>query len=319
MAVFAASVASGCSVSVDFGGDSFRCDEEPKLCPDGRECLMGRCVVPGSTPDATPDGNSETGGFSTPTRIEGLSALMADDDDVSFSADRLFVAFNSNRGGGGDIWSSTRASIDDEWTEPVLEQALSSADQESTVGVSADGLSVVFGSNRTGSLGGRDVYLSTRDDRDAPWSTPINVTSLNSTATDAANWISNDHSLVLLDSRRDGESRLYVATLASSGDYDVVEISELTSGDGEFAGRFAANRLVLTFHSDRPTGVGNGDIYIAKRDSINQPFGTPTLFEDINSPALDEDAWLSDDLCYIAFTTDDENGDREIFKSRCIE
>ena len=39
----------------------------------------------------------------------------------------------------------------------------------------ADGLEIVFTSNRSGGLGGGDFWVSTRGSVNAPWSIPVNV------------------------------------------------------------------------------------------------------------------------------------------------
>ncbi len=50
---------------------------------------------------------------------------------------------------------------------------------------SPDGLSFYLASNRTGTLGGLDIWVATRADTDEPWSTPVNLgTPINSTADD---------------------------------------------------------------------------------------------------------------------------------------
>lgn len=41
--------------------------------------------------------------------------------------------------------------------------------------VRKDGREIVFSSNRSGTIGGQDVWVSTRSDVDDPWSTPVNL------------------------------------------------------------------------------------------------------------------------------------------------
>jgi WD40-like Beta Propeller Repeat len=41
--------------------------------------------------------------------------------------------------------------------------------------VRKNGLEIVFDSNRTGTIGGQDLYSATRDSVDDPWSTPVNL------------------------------------------------------------------------------------------------------------------------------------------------
>ncbi len=313
-----------CQVSVDFGDSEFRCDSEPFVCQPGFICDEGRCVLPdgrddAGTSDAAPDGN---GGlvvprFLAPTRIDELSDPGARDDDPSLTADRLYVVFNSDRTGIQNLLTSERSTTDDSWSAPIVDPVLSSADDETTVALSADGLSVMYGSRRPGGSGNLDIYLSTRPSRQADWSTPENVTSLNSTASDAPGWISDDLTEVLIHSRRGGTNAIYAATLASGATYNTPElIAEVTSADSEFSGRFSREGLVLTFHSTRATGVGGGDLYVATRDSVSDSFGPERLIEGVNSPELDEDAWLSEDLCYIAFASESD-GVQNIFEATC--
>ena len=52
---------------------------------------------------------------------------------------------------------------------------------------SPDGLSFYLASNRTGTLGGLDIWVATRNDADDPWSTPANLGApINSSADDFA-------------------------------------------------------------------------------------------------------------------------------------
>jgi hypothetical protein len=41
--------------------------------------------------------------------------------------------------------------------------------------VRKDGREVVFSSNRTGTIGGQDLYVATREHVDDPWSTPVHL------------------------------------------------------------------------------------------------------------------------------------------------
>lgn len=56
---------------------------------------------------------------------------------------------------------------------PVAE--LNSAFGDFRPNVRRNGLEIVFDSNRTGTLGGQDLYSATRESIDEPWSTPVNL------------------------------------------------------------------------------------------------------------------------------------------------
>jgi hypothetical protein len=60
--------------------------------------------------------------------------------------------------GGNDIWMATRASVDDDFSGVTRVDALSTASNESPTWVSADGCAVYLQSNRTGTMGGQDLW-----------------------------------------------------------------------------------------------------------------------------------------------------------------
>jgi Tol biopolymer transport system component len=65
--------------------------------------------------------------------------------------------------GGQDLWTTTRASAGDAWSTPTnLGDVVNSAATDSQPNLSADGLTLIFASSRTGSLGGTDLYFCTR-------------------------------------------------------------------------------------------------------------------------------------------------------------
>jgi Tol biopolymer transport system component len=94
----------------------------------------------------------------------------ANDDDPTLTADLLELYFNSDRGGVGDIWMSSRSSTSADWGAPVVVTELQSDADDSAPEVSPDGLTLWWVSERGGA--DRDVWSSTRAARDQPWSTP---------------------------------------------------------------------------------------------------------------------------------------------------
>ncbi|MHC4192294.1 MAG: LamG-like jellyroll fold domain-containing protein [Planctomycetota bacterium] len=109
------------------------------------------------------------------------------------SADGLSLFFYSGRSGGvggQDIWVTTRESTDDDWGVPVnLGPIVNSSTQDYNPGISADGLWLVFSSERSGGYGGSDLWATTRDTIDDEWGTLVN---LGPTVNDSANISSPD-------------------------------------------------------------------------------------------------------------------------------
>jgi hypothetical protein len=103
----------------------------------------------------------------------------ADESYPSISTDGLALYFTSNRGGGVgayDLWVTTRATIDDDWSTPVnLGPTVNSSAQEVDPGISADGRMLFFASNRSGGYGDDDILVTRRATTDDDWGEPVNL------------------------------------------------------------------------------------------------------------------------------------------------
>lgn len=97
---------------------------------------------------------------------------------------------------------------------PVAE--LNTRYRETHPTVRRDGLEIIFTSNRPGSLGGLDLWVSTRPTIADPWSTPVNLgPTLNTAFDDRAPYLSDDGLTLVLASNRPGGlggDDLYVST-----------------------------------------------------------------------------------------------------------
>lgn len=175
---------------------------------------------------------------------EAFPAVSSDGLSLLFSDWFLFEGTPRPGGSGnGDLWMSTRGSLNDPWLPPInMGPVVNSAFGDSTPTLSGDGLTLIFASDRPGNVPGSgnnfaalDLWMTTRSDPSDPmgWTAPVNLGSL-------VNSISADWSPSL-------------------------------SPDG----------LVLFFSSGRPgmgRQVGN-NIWMTRRKSVLEPFGTPVSLE----------------------------------------
>jgi hypothetical protein len=82
--------------------------------------------------------------------------------------------------------------------------------------VRADGLEVVLSSNRTGTLGGQDLWVATRQRIEDPWSAPVNLgADVNTNAAETRPSLSRDGGQLLFGRAPgpEGMSDIYLATL----------------------------------------------------------------------------------------------------------
>ena len=60
-------------------------------------------------------------------------------------------------------------------TPTKLGPLVNSSYREFNPSISADGLSLYFISNRSGGVGGLDIWVTTRETTDGPWGAPVNL------------------------------------------------------------------------------------------------------------------------------------------------
>jgi hypothetical protein len=193
----------------------------------------------------------------------------ADEWAPSISADGLSLYF----GVGWHLWVTTRQARDDAWGTPVnLGSTINSSSWDIGPSISADGLSLFFSSNRPGGSGGMDIWLSTRETKDNPWGTPMNLGPIvNSSFDDAAVSISADGlSLLFIDYPNQrpggyGGPDIWVTMRATTKDPWSTPVnlgSTVNSASRDDApGELSPDGSTLYCPSNRPGGSGNMDLW----------------------------------------------------------
>jgi serine/threonine protein kinase/Tol biopolymer transport system component len=140
---------------------------------------------------------------------DGANSITADGLELYISSDRPDLQGNEN----WDIWVSKRATTQDDWSSPVnLGATVNSPALEVNATVSPDSLMLFITSTRPGGIGGRDIWVTIRPTRDAPWREPINMgPPVNSLGWDQGATISTADSMLYFNSwRPDGHKGLDV-------------------------------------------------------------------------------------------------------------
>ena len=135
--------------------------------------------------------------FGEPTNLGPLVNSSADDSVPSLSADGLILVFASERPGGqgeADLWMTTRATTSEPWVEPQnLGSPVNTPDTDWCLSLSPDGCTLYYASQRSGGIGGSDIWVSMRATTDDAWGEPVNLgPAINHSGHDGTPFISED-------------------------------------------------------------------------------------------------------------------------------
>ncbi len=291
--------------------------------------------------------------WETPATVPGLNDTLAFHDSAQFVTppltDNGATLYFSRRVDGGQTDIFVTRLVDGQWQDASPVSNLNSQADDLGLIVSSGGREIYFYSNRTGGLGGTDLYVSQRTD--SGWSTPKNAgETVNSTADEYDPALSPDgRSLFFASNRnenpaprqRTGENGplpwnttlraqrdritfdLYAAerataespwsaaaVLAGLSEADASEGAPYVSPDGAF----------LYFASDRPVRDGeprNLDLFRA-RLTDGQPGEVSNLGAGINTAADETEPALSPEGFTLVFSSNRDGAD-QLYSSRSRE
>jgi len=157
--------------------------------------------------------------------------------------------------------------------------------------LSADELTLVFSSTRAGGLGGADLYETRRATVQSPWSSPINLTALNSASNDDRPALSTDGLELYFASDRGGgpgPSNLGVSRRSSPtapwGAPALLPAPVNLMGVSTTDPALSPDGLRLWFAAD---GSGGSDLYSVERASVSAPWSNRQPFTTANSTFRD--------------------------------
>jgi hypothetical protein len=199
------------------------------------------------------------------------------DAAVCLRFDQLELFMVTNRTGGlgsYDIWRFDRAAPTLPFNPGTQVAAINSPSDEWSTSLTGDGLSMYFTSNRTGGLGGYDIWAATRPSWTQPFGTPTPVQALNSTATDRDAWVSLDGLTVFFASNRNTGNTDYDLFMASrltpaAPFGNVTVLAALNSPQDDMTPSFGLYHDEIFFASKRPGGAGLNDLWTARWTGIS--------------------------------------------------
>ncbi len=189
------------------------------------------------------------------------------DSGPSISSDGLSLYFASERPGGyggPDLYVASRRSIEEPWGTPMnLGRTVNSSSYDNHPSISADGLTLFFGSARDG---GYDLYMTQRATTDSEWIAPVSLGSATNTGyNELSPNISSDGLSLFFDRRGAGGDRdIWVLARNPRSDGPAVAVNlgpPVNTGYEDTDPSISADGRTLYFGSTRPGGVGGQDLW----------------------------------------------------------
>jgi hypothetical protein len=250
--------------------------------------------------------------WSDPINLGPIVNSTAMDRAPAISKDGLSLYFASNRldgerFGGEDIYVSQRETLDGEWGPPVnLGPIINTSFNEMVPAFSRDGHLMFFASNRLGSLGGADIWVSRREDThdDFAWQPAENLgADVNSSSLDEGpSYFENDEvgvpQLYFSSSRPSGgPGRIFVSEQAADGSFGpAVLVLELSGLGNTRRPSIRHDGREIFFGSERPGIPNSQDLWVATRETVFDAWSEPiNLGSPLNSELVDVQPYISSD------------------------
>jgi hypothetical protein len=257
-----------------------------------------------------------------PTNLGCANNSSAGDQGPAISKDGLSLYFGSMRAGGfggSDIWVSQRASVDEPWEPPInLGAVVNTPGVDNVPALSRDGHLLFFNSDRQGTSGGADIWVSYREHvhDDFGWQTPVNAgAGVNSSALElGASYVENEGAGAPLLFFGRGQTLvdpdIYVSDLRPDGSFgDAVLVPELSSAESDQRPSLRFDGIEMFLGSNRAGSLGNTDLWMATRETVFEAWSSPAnLGPPVNSPFGEMQPYIAADRLTLFFASNRPGG-----------
>jgi Tol biopolymer transport system component len=242
--------------------------------------------------------------FGTPVLLAGINDAGTNNAEGRLSPDELTIYFYSDRGGNDDIYTATRAHLNDTFGTPQPVTPVNTTSTEGWPSVTADGKNLFLESHVSGNY---EIYVATRNTLVAEFSAPALVANINFAGSNngQVNVLPNESAIYFVSNTGGGSYDLYSANLGFTGTFlTPMQVSSVNTPYDEYAPAPSYDELVLYYGSARPDSPAKGgmDIWTTKRASIGDNFDPPTNVQELNTANYEWPDWLSPDRCRLYFT-----------------
>ncbi|HEY4180849.1 MAG TPA: hypothetical protein VGM90_28585 [Kofleriaceae bacterium] len=254
--------------------------------------------------------------FDAPIKVPGLSLPNTDERTARLLPDELTAFFN---GGAvsSQLFVATRPSVTDPFGTPTELASLNTA-QTFDPSPSRDGLTLYYSADTGGGI--QRLFVARRTtltDSFTQGGQLTNVSPSMSSEGDGQPYLPGDtpNDELWFTSNRAGGlggSDIWRATFDGTTFVNPVLVPELSSSYTDWLPVLSRDKLTVYFSTDRPTSLGDLDIWTSHRDQATDPFPPPHPVDEVNSADGERSTWLSDDDCRLYLFRVDPSG-RDVY------
>ena len=241
---------------------------------------------------------TRTDPFAPFTSVEQISTLNYSLGHVDYawvSADNLRMYYYRTEGSIRRIKFTKRSTIDEEWKPGNNISSLYNLGDVSNPSLTQDELTIVFtGRDIPGGLGGYDIWMATRHNRNSPFTNFINLAEINSTEQDAHPSISSDGLTLYFDSERNGTGQFFRATRESlDTHFDNPEHLSFFDSPGDYLFYPSPSRDGTSFYFARWSENDMADIYVSYISDADTYYVDAVNGNDLNNGTSPETAFTT--------------------------
>jgi len=265
----------------------------------------GTDPIDAPTSDAPPDA-LVLGAWGSPALVPGASSTASEDDESlsSTTLEMVFAIVNTADANRKDLYYQSRPSPAGTWTTPQKLPFSLTGSSEETPRFSGDDLTLYFASDRTGTLGGLDIYKVTRPTVGGTWGTVAHVAGASSTANDK--WLApcgaDRYLMVVGGDLAEGTFGGGAPTIVTALSSTAAEI-----------GAFMTQDCLTTYFASASSGTLQ--LYTSTRTAVTAAWPAPTAVTDFAAlGGAQEDPWVSPDNRTFAFVSN-ISGTKDVYLS----
>jgi WD40-like Beta Propeller Repeat len=262
--------------------------------------LGGVCV---GDPGAGATGCDLQKPFGAAALVEGI-ASAAEDGSLRVSADETTAYFFSARSGVKLLYTAHRPAVTAAFSGITVLANVNTATAQYNPAISADGSTLFFASFRDGGAGDNDIYQATRSAATGEFTDVRLTPNIDTAASEVQPYVARDGA-TLYFTRALGSAQAVLRAMGSvtAGFTNPGIVAELHGSTNDTDPVISADGLTIFWGSDRPGGLGDVDIWQARRSTPSGPFLDLAPVGSVNTPGFDSPSDVSQDGCRLYLTS----------------